>query len=116
MPTAQGRMPKDGGGRGGGHAGAAVGFAERAGEAGEEAGGVGAGEFVWPDAADAPAHGAQGAGDEAVAGAVGGDLFPPEGGVGFRRRGVERAAGPEEPSTKTARRCGRENTVGFCCR
>ena len=65
------------------------------GRGGRGGGGVGAGEFVWPDAADAPAHGAQVAGDEAVAGAVGGDLFPPEGGVCFRRRGVEGAAGSE---------------------
>ena len=127
--NAQGRMPNDGGGRGGGHAGAAVGFAERAGEAGEEAGGVGAaeragaageeaggvgaGEFVWPDAADAPAHGAQGAGDEAVAGAVGGNCFPPEGGVRFRRRGVEGAAGSEAAVDEDGEAVRAEDEVGF---
>ncbi len=51
-------------------------------------------ELMLPNPQDAPAAGAEGAGDEAVAGAVGGDLLPPEGGVGFRRRGVERAAVP----------------------
>jgi len=49
---------------------------------------------MLPNPQDAPAEAAEGAGDEAVAGAVGGDLLPPEGGVGFGRRGVERAAGP----------------------
>ena len=113
MPTAQGRMPKDGGGRGGGHAGAAVGFAERAGEAGEEAGGVGAAEFVWPDAADAPAHGAQGAGDEAVAGAVGGIFFLQKAAFVFGDVAWRGQPGQKQPSTKTARRCGRKTKSGF---
>ena len=64
-------------------------------EAGEEAAGVGGFELVAPDAEDGPAAGAEGAGDEAVAGAVGGDLFAPEGGVGFGPGGVNRAAVPE---------------------
>jgi hypothetical protein len=37
---------------------------------------------MLPDPQDAPAKLAEGAGDEAVAGPVGGDLLPPEGGVG----------------------------------
>ena len=68
---------------------------ERAVEAGEEARGVAAGKFVLPNAKNAPAEAAEGAGDEAVAGAVGGDFFAPEGGVLFGLRGVERAAVPE---------------------
>ena len=64
-------------------------------EAGEEVAFVFPGEFVLPDAEDAPAAGAEGAGHEAVAGAIGGELFEPEGGVGFGLRGVERAAVPK---------------------
>jgi hypothetical protein len=112
-------MPNDGGGSRGRQVRAAVGEAERAGEAGEageEAGGVGAGEFVWPDAADAPAHGAQGAGDEAVAGAVGGIFSLQKAAFVFGDVAWRGQPGQKPPSTKTARRCGRENTVGFCCR
>lgn len=61
-------MTRDGGG----------GEAEGAMEAAQEAGFVFAREFVLPDAEDAPAAGAEGAGDEAVAGAVGGELVPCE--------------------------------------
>ncbi|MEN9638046.1 MAG: hypothetical protein RL077_6450 [Verrucomicrobiota bacterium] len=52
-------------------------------------------ELMLPNPQHAPAAGAEGAGAEAVAGAVGGKLFLPEGGVGFRRRGVERVAVPK---------------------
>ena len=106
-------MPKDGGGRRGRQVRAAVGEAERAGEPGEEAGFVLTPELMLPDAADAPVEAAQGAGDAAVAGAVGGDLFPPEGGVGFGRGGVEGQPGQKQLSTKTARRCGRKTKSGF---
>ena len=82
-------------------------------QASHEAGFAFAGQLMFPDAEAAPAAGAEGAGDEAVAGAVGGDLFPPEGGVRFRRCGVEGAAGPEEPSTKTVTRCGRKTKSAF---
>ena len=82
-------------------------------EAGEEAGGVGAGEFVWPDAEDAPAHGAEGAGAEAVAGTVAGNFCAPEGGVGFGRRGVERAAGPETAVDEDGEAVRAEDEVGF---
>lgn len=78
-------MTRDGGG----------GEAEGATEAADEAGFVFARELVLPHAEDAPAERAEGAGDEEVAGAVSGDLFWPEGGVGFGRGGVERAAVPE---------------------
>lgn len=61
-------------------------------ETGEEAGFVFAGEFVLPDAEDAPAGAAEGAGDEKVAGLVAGDLLPPEFRVGFGLRGVDGAA------------------------
>ena len=64
-------------------------------EAVQEAASVGALEFVAPDAEDCPAAGAEGAGDEAVAGAVGCDIISPEGGVGLGPGGVERAAVPE---------------------
>ena len=82
-------------------------------EAGEEAGGVGAGEFVWPDAEDAPAHGAEGAGDEAVAGTVAGNFCAPEGGVGFGRRGVERAAGSEAAVDEDGEAVRAEDDVRF---
>jgi hypothetical protein len=36
---------------------------------------------MFPDASDLPPKLAEGAGDEAVAGPVGGNLLPPEGGV-----------------------------------
>jgi hypothetical protein len=64
-------------------------------EADQEAAFVGAFQLVLLEAEDGPAAGAEGAVDEAVAGAVGGNLLSPEGGVGFRLRGVERAAVPE---------------------
>ena len=64
-------------------------------EAGEEAAGVGALELMAPDAEDGPAAGAEGAGDEAVAGAVGRNLISREGGVGLGPDGVERAVMPE---------------------
>lgn len=70
-------------------------MAEGVGEAGEEAGFVFPGELALPNAQDVPAEAAKGAGDEAVAGAVGGDFFAPEGGILFGLRGVERAAVPE---------------------
>jgi hypothetical protein len=38
---------------------------------------------------------AEGAGDEVIASAIGGEFLAPEGGVGFRRGGVEWAAVPE---------------------
>ena len=46
-------------------------------------------------------------------GAVGGDLFPPEGGVGFRLRGVERAAVPEADVDENGEAVRPENKVGF---
>ena len=76
-------------------------------------GGVGAGEFVWPDAADAPAHGAQGAGDEAVAGSVAGNFFAPELGILLGRRGVEGAAVPEAAVDEDGEAVRAENEVGF---
>ncbi len=64
-------------------------------EPGEAAGFVFPYELMLPNPQHAPAERAEGAGDEAVAGAVGGKLFLPEGGVGFGRRGVERVAVPK---------------------
>ena len=88
------------------------GFKPGAAEAGEEAAGVGGIELVAPDAEDGPAAGAEGAGDEAVAGAVGGDLFPPEGGVGLGRGGVERAAVPEAAVDEDGEPARAEDEVG----
>jgi len=50
---------------------------------------------VLPHPEDLPAELAEGAGDEAVAGPVGGDLFPPEGGVVPRLDEMPRAPVPE---------------------
>ena len=67
-----------------------LGFLEPgAAEAGEEAAGVGALELVLPTT------GAQRAGNEEVAGAVGGNVISPKGRVGLGPGGVERAAVPE---------------------
>ena len=85
-------------------------------QASHEAGFAFTGQLMFPDAEDAPAEAAQGAGDEAVAGAVGGDLFPPEGGVCFRRRGVEGAAGSEAAVDEDGEAVRAEDEVGFCCR
>ena len=82
-------------------------------EAGEEAALVGALQLMLPDAEDTPAEGAEGAGDEAVAGAVGGDLLPPEGGVRLRRRGVQRAAVPEATVDEDGEAVCPEDKVGF---
>ena len=52
-------------------------------------------EVVFPDAGDAPALGAEAAGDETFAGAVAAEFFAPEGAVGGGERGVEGAGVPE---------------------
>ena len=83
------------------------GFKPGAVQAGEEAAGVGGLELVAPDAEDGPAAGAEVAGDEAVAGAVGGDLISPKGGVGLGRGGVERAAVPEAAIDEDGELAGR---------
>jgi len=49
---------------------------------------------MLPDAEDAPAGAAEGAGDETVAGLVAGDLGPPELLVGLGLRGVDRTGSP----------------------
>jgi hypothetical protein len=49
---------------------------------------------MLPNPQHAPAERAEGAGHEAVAGAVGGDLLAPKLRVGFWLSGVERAAVP----------------------
>ena len=85
---------------------------DRAAEAGEQAGGVVAGEFVLPDPEDAPAHGAEGAGDAAVAGAVGGDLLAPKSGVLLGLRGMERAAMPEAAVDEDGEAVRAEDEVG----
>jgi hypothetical protein len=72
--------------------------AERAIETAQEAGFVFAREVVLPDAEDAPAAGAEGAGVEAGAGAVGGNLWP------FAPRG-------HPPTTTPARRYGATRDV-----
>ena len=81
-------------------------------EAGEEAAGVGVLELVLPDAEDGPVAGSEGASDEAVAGAVGGDLLSPEGGVGFGLGGVERAALPETAVDEDGEFARAEDEVG----
>ena len=50
---------------------------------------------MFADAADAPALGAEAAGDEAVAGAVAAESFAPEGAMGCGERAVEGAGVPE---------------------
>ena len=66
-----------------------------------------------PKAGDGPAAGAECAGDEAVAGAVGGELFPPEGGVGFGLSRVERTTVPETAVDEDGEFAGGENEVGL---
>lgn len=68
------------------------GLAECPTKAGEEAGFAFAGQLVLPHAEHAPAHGAEGAGDDAVAGAVGGIFFALEGRVLLGLGAVDRAA------------------------
>ena len=82
-------------------------------QAGEEAAGVGALELVAPDAEDGPAASAEGARDEAVAGAVGGNLVAPEGRVGLGPGGVERAAVPETAVDEDGESACAEDEVGF---
>ena len=64
-------------------------------QAGGEAAGVFLREIVAPDSQHAPAGAAEGAGDEAVAGLVAGDLGPPKFRVLLGLRGVYRAAVPK---------------------
>ena len=52
-------------------------------------------KLMFPHTNDAPALRSQGAGDEPVAGLVGGDFLPPESGVAFRLDEMLRAAVPE---------------------
>jgi hypothetical protein len=66
-----------------------------------------------PDPEDAPAHGAQGAGDAAVAGAVGGKLFRQKAALVFGGVAWSGQPGQKQPSAKTARRCGRKTKSGF---
>jgi putative restriction endonuclease len=82
-------------------------------EAPEETRQVFLGQLVFPDAEDGLAAGAEGAGDEAVAGAVGGELFTPEDGVGFGLRGVERATVPKAAVNEDGEFAHGENEVGF---
>ena len=86
---------------------------QRAFKTGDEEGFVFVREFMLPHAEDAPAAGAESAGDEAVAGAVGGNLIAPKGGVGFRPGGVERAAVPEAAVDEESELEVREDVVGF---
>ena len=65
-------------------------------------------QFVLPEAEHAPAGAAEGAGDEAVAGLITGQLVFPERMVVGRDIGVFRAGVPEAPSTKMARRAFRK--------
>lgn len=67
-------------------------------------------QLRFPNPQHAPA---ERAGDEAVADAVGGDLLPPEGGIGFRRRGVDRAAVPKAAVDEDGEAVRPENKVGF---
>ena len=54
---------------------------------------------MFPDTNDFPAHAAEGAGDEAIAGLVGDDVLPPERGVVFRLRAVLETAVPDLSAT-----------------
>ena len=61
----------------------------------------------------APAEPAQAAGDEAVAGAVGGKLFRQKAALVFGGVAWSGQPGQKQPSAKTARRCGRKTKSGF---
>ena len=82
-------------------------------QASHEAGFAFAGQLMFPDAEDAPAEGAEGAGDEAVAGAVAGNFFAPELGILLGLGGVERAAVPEAAVDEDGEAVGPEDEVGF---
>jgi hypothetical protein len=70
---------------------------EPATKAAQEAGSVFPRQLVLPDPQHPPTLAPQGAGDEAVAGQVGGELSPPKRGVAPRQPAVERAPVPETP-------------------
>jgi hypothetical protein len=72
---------------------------------------------VFPDPQDAPAKLAEGAGDEAVAGPVGGDLLSPEGGILPGLAEMPRAPVPET-ACSFGKRMGRLGSPapGMWCR
>jgi hypothetical protein len=72
-----------------------------------------ASELVLPDAEDAPADAAEGAGDEAVAGLILGNLSLPEFRVLLGLRGVEWAAVPETAVDEDGEFAGGEYEIGF---
>ena len=67
---------------------------------------------MFPNAEDLPAELAEGAGDEAVAGPVGGDLFPPEGGVLPGLAEMPRAPVPEAAVDKDRQLARPKDEVG----
>jgi len=67
---------------------------------------------VLPNPEDLPAKLAEGAGDEAVAGLVGGDLFPPEGGVLPGLAEMPRAPVPEAAVDKDRQLARPKDEVG----
>ncbi len=87
--------------------------AEMAGQPGEEPALVPARQLVLPDTDHFPALGAEGAGDEAVAGLVGRNLLPPERGVGLGLGGVLGTTVPEAAIDENGEFQFGENKVGF---
>lgn len=82
-------------------------------EAGEEAGEVFAGEFVLPDAKDAPAGFAERAVDEAISGLIAGDFGEPEFRVLLGLCAVDRAAVPEAAVDEDGEAKFGKNEIGF---
>jgi hypothetical protein len=86
---------------------------EQLSQAAEELGFILPPKFVFPHADHRPAFGAEEAVDAEVAGLVGGDLLPPEGGVGLGLGRVPGAAVPEAAVHKHRGLEFGENEVGL---
>lgn len=79
----------------------------------EETGAAGGGEFVLPDAEDAPAGAAEGACDEGVAATVLAELVVPEGAVAGGALVTTGTAVPETTVDEDGKAVGGEDEVGF---
>ena len=70
-------------------------------------------QLVFPNPHHAPPAGAEGAGDETVAGLVGGNFLPPKRRVGLRLRAVNRTAVPEATVNEDDEFVRGENKIWF---
>lgn len=79
----------------------------------EETGFVFPRELMLPDPDHRPAQGAEGAGDEPIAGAIAAQLLEPEYRVGLWLCGVLRATVPETPVDEDGEPSPGKNEIGF---